>query len=276
MVPLDISGIILGSPYLYDKKVLFYQHENKYHFLKDGVEYIVRAHHKKLNISLVNAGKMKRLVNASKNFVLLMIKKKDDVDYEYFDGCDEKLKSNFFYVVSQHGNMFQEPKGLPPKRGIQHEIQLQQDHPLPNIGMYRMSIMGSLEIKNKIQKLLNKGIKRPSTSPCGSPIVLVPKKDVTWRMCIDLHALNKITVNNCYPIPHIDDFLDQLKHAKYFTKLDLRSGYHQVRIAEEDIWKTAFKTRQGLYEWLVMPFGLTNAPATFMRVMNDVIRPFLD
>ena len=154
MVPLEISNIILGSPYFYDKKAVFYFHENTYSLFKDGVEYIVRAHCKKLNISLVNAGKMKRLVNASKFFVLLMIKKKDDVDYESFEGCDEKLKFDLFDVVSQHGEMFQEPNGLPPKRGIQHEIQLQQDVPLPNIGMYHMSIMESLEIKKKNQELL--------------------------------------------------------------------------------------------------------------------------
>ena len=139
-----------------------------------------------------------------------------------------------------------------------------------------MSIMESLEIKKQIQEFLKKGIIGPSNSPSGSPIVLVPKKDRTWRMCIDFRALNKIMVKNRYPLPHIDDFLDQLKYANYFTKLDLLSGYHQVRIAEEDIWKTAFKTRQGLYEWLVMPFRLTNAPATFMRVMNDALRQFLD
>ena len=104
--------------------------------------------------------------------------------------------------------------------------------------------------------------------------MLVQKKDGTWRLCIDYQALNKIIVWNRYPIPWIDDLLDQLKGAKYFSKIDLKSGYHQVAIEPSDVWNTAFKSKEGLFEWLVMPLGLTNAPATFMRLMEKILRPF--
>lgn len=104
-----------------------------------------------------------------------------------------------------------------------------------------------MEINKQIQELLNKGIMNPYTSSCGSPIVLVQKKDGTWFICVDFHALNKITIKNHFSLPRIDNFLDQLKYERYYTKLDLRSGYHQVRIAEQDIWKNASKTKQGLF-----------------------------
>jgi hypothetical protein len=130
------------------------------------------------------------------------------------------------------------------------------------------------EIKQHIQELLHKGHIRPISSPCESPIVLVQKKDGTWRICIDYRALNKITVKNWYLIPQIDDLLDQLTGAKYFCKIDLKSGYHQVPIEQRDVWKTAFKSKEGLFEWLVMPFGLTNAPATLTRMMDNILQPF--
>jgi hypothetical protein len=208
VVPLDICGIVLGSPYLYDRKPVFYREQNKYHIFKDGVEYIIRAHKTKTNLVIVTTGQMKRLVNASKNFVLMMVKVKNDGISKSFEGCDPKHKSEIVEIFSKHDDLFQDLKGLPPKREIQHEIQLQRDVPLPNIAMYRMSVMKNEEIKKQVQELIEKGVIQPSTYPCGSPIVLVPKKDGSWRMCIDYRALNKITIKNRYPLPRIDDLLD--------------------------------------------------------------------
>ena len=133
-----------------------------------------------------------------------------------------------------------------------------------------------LELSNQLQGLLDKGFIRPSFSPWGAPVLFVKKKDGSFRMCIDYRELNKLTIKNRYPLPRIDDLFDQLQGSKCYSKIDLRSGYHQLKVKEDDVPKTAFRTRYGHYEFLVMPFGLTNAPAVFMDLMNRVCKPYLD
>jgi hypothetical protein len=146
----------------------------------------------------------------------------------------------------------------------------------PHRAIYRMSYEEMNELKRQLADLLHKGFIRPSTSPFGAPVLFVHKKEGTLRLCVDYRALNKITIKNRYPLPRIDELMDRLVGSCYFTKIDLYSGYHQIRIKPEDIPKTAFRTRYGHYEFLVLPFGLTNAPATFMTLMNDVFRKYLD
>jgi hypothetical protein len=158
---------------------------------------------------------------------------------------------------------------------VSHHIDLIPGARFPNKAAYRLTLQENEEVKRQVQDLLDKGLVREILSPCVVPTVLSPKKDGIWRMCTDSRAINKITIRYIFPLPMMDDLMDCLSGAKYFLKIDLKSGYHQIRMREGDKWKTSFKTNEGLYEWLFMSFGLKNVSSTFMRLMNEVLREFI-
>src|SRR3954462_13363495 len=181
------------------------------------------------------------------------------------------------YVVRDFADVFpEELPGFPPKRMVEFSIELQPGTSPISVPAYRMAPAELAELGVQLKELERLKYIKPSNSPWGAPALFAKKKDGSLRLCIDYRKLNAVTVTNKYPMPRIDDLFDQLKGAKCFSKIDLRTGYHQLRVREKDTEKTAFRTRYGLYEFTVMPFGLTNAPAVFMDMMNRIFRPYLD
>jgi hypothetical protein len=197
-----------------------------------------------------------------------------------FNSCTyaaSKVKLGDIPVVCEYPDVFPDDlPGMPPDRDIEFIIELQPSTAPISKRPYRMPPNELAELKTQLQDLLDKGFIRPSASPWGCPALFVKKKDNSLRLCVDYRPLNAVTIKNKYPLPRIDILFDQLAGAKVFSKIDLRSGYHQIKIRPSDIPKTAFSTRYGLYEYLVMSFGLTNAPAYFMYLMNSAFMQELD
>ncbi|MCO5592055.1 hypothetical protein L7F22_046049 [Adiantum nelumboides] len=275
--PLKHEDVILGAPWFDRLAASIKFPERKISFKFREKDMYIDAQESGSSIPLVYDQAFDKSIKSSIFAYMIFVKNSlngVDVTQVNENGMQVDLElSNF---LNQFQDVFIDdiPGELPPKRGDDdHMIELIPRSSPPNKPSYRVSQAQQEEIMRQVNEMVEKGMVRPSSSPFCSPVLLVQKKDGTYRMCVDYRALNRITIKNRFPVPRVEDLFDKLQGSTYFSRIDLKSGYHQIRIVDEDIVKTAFCTSFGLYEYLVLPFGLTNAPATFNRMMERIFRP---
>jgi RNase H-like domain found in reverse transcriptase/Reverse transcriptase (RNA-dependent DNA polymerase)/Integrase zinc binding domain/Chromo (CHRromatin Organisation MOdifier) domain/gag-polyprotein putative aspartyl protease len=282
VAPLPHHDIILGKPWLnrwnpeidWPRNIITIN-VNEIQERITPTREILTDEAKRSKINVISAKQAWKAIKKGEDEVVLAIIRESDES----DTDDKPTERDFGKeILTEFADVFPEklPHGVPPEREVDHRIELESGATPTAKPMYRMSQNELEELRKQLDELIENGFIRLSRSPYAAPVIFVRKKDGSMRLCVDYRALNKITIKNKYPMPRIDDILDQLKDAKVFSKIDLRSGYYQVRIKPEDVEKTAFRTRYGHYEFLIMPFGLTNAPATFMTIMNNILHPLLD
>ncbi|KAK1427869.1 hypothetical protein QVD17_16567 [Tagetes erecta] len=270
LLPVELGSfdIVVGMDWLSKNHAEVVCFEKKVHIpLPNGETLLVQGEKQETKLKIVNCMKARKYLKKGYCAFLAHVVE---------DKPEERRVENI-PIVRDFPEVFPEDlPGIPPPRQVEFRIDLVPGAAPIAKSPYRLAPSELQELSDQLQELLDKGFIRPSFSPWGAPVLFVKKKDGTFRMCIDYRELNKLTIKNRYPLPRIDDLFDQLQGSSYYSKIDLRSGYHQLRIQEEDIPKTAFRTRYGQYEFFVMPFGLTNAPAVFMDLMNRVCKPYLD
>ncbi|MCO5608392.1 hypothetical protein L7F22_062601 [Adiantum nelumboides] len=275
--PLKHEDVILGAPWFDRLAASIKFSERKISFKFREKDMYINAQESGSTIPLVNDQAFDKSIKSSASVYMISVKDSlNDVDETQVNENGMQVDLELSNFLNQFQDVFIDDisRELPPKRGHDgHMIGLIPGSSLPNKPPYRVSKAQQEEIMRQVNELVEQGMMRPSSSPFCSLVLLVQKKYGTYHMCVNYRELNRITIKKRFLVPRVEDLFDKLQGSTYFSRIDLKSGYHQIRIVDEDIIKIAFRTTFGLYEYLVMPFGLTNAPATFNRMMERIFQP---
>ncbi|GJV06655.1 putative reverse transcriptase domain-containing protein [Tanacetum coccineum] len=269
LMPIELGtfDVIIGMDWLVERDAVIVCGKKEVHVPYKNKTLVVKGDSGASRLKVISCIKARKYIERGSQLFLAQVTEKEP----------SKKQLQDVPVICNFPEVFPDDlPGLPPPRQVEFRIELVPGAAPVARAPYRLAPSELKELSDQLKELLEKGFIRPSSSPWGAPVLFVKKKDGSFRMCIDYRELNKLTVKNRYPLPRIDDLFDQLQGSSVYSKIDLRSGYHQLRIREEDIPITAFRTRYGHYEFQVMSFGLTNAPAVFMDLMNRVCKPYLD